>query len=157
MSRYDWCIAYELAPMITSLFFMAPFVYYKIKNGKWPVSIVIVGILTATEISSLLFWSNPKLYRNTLIHHLDACLTRITISIIILHNILYQSYNIGFFVSTFVMFVFFYYSNVASYKKWCSNRHLVYHLIAHLMVILSSFFTVFPFEYDAIQRQTAII
>jgi|TARA_B110000114_G_C14975074_1_gene350129 hypothetical protein len=136
---------------------MAPFIYYKIKIGKWPVSTVIVGILTATEISSLLFWSNPKLYRNTVIHHLDSCLTRITISIIVLHNMLYQPYNIGFFASTFAMFVFFYYSNAASSKKWCSNRHLGYHLIAHIMVILSSFFTVFPFEYDAIQRQTDII
>ena len=127
-------------PLLTSLLFVYPVMILCV--NKKNVNIYLSFILLFMSFFSFLFWLNPIKNRYTIKHFIDKCFARFAIITFILYNLFINKKNINLFlISVSIMFLFFYLSNCYSKKKWCSNIHIFFHLLAHIFAIVCSYLT----------------
>lgn len=134
-------------PILTSFVFLMPFVYYMGKHGFLSTPYLLFIQCIIMSLISSCFWIDPVENYNTHIHKIDAFCARITIAMFILYNIFFQITNVFFFISTFIMGIFFYLSHYFSTKDWCGTLHIVNHTSAHIFACISIYFTLFPYKH----------
>jgi hypothetical protein len=113
----------------TSSLFIVPIYAHHLHNI--PIPWVLKNLIILQGCVSIVFWWNPIVNRNTVIHKIDKVLARISISSVVGYKIIHDPTPL-FTFSTIIMFYFFYLSNVYSRRSWCSNPHIVCHCIAHI-------------------------
>lgn len=118
-------------PFFTSIGFVVPLYYYPQYN-------YLGFIVFFTYLNSVTFWSNPVLYRNTLVHKLDSFTARLCILSFVFYKFVINKKNVVLFsANTLYMLYFFYLSNRVSSRYWCCDLHICLHLFAHILGINS--------------------
>jgi hypothetical protein len=133
--------------VVTSIGFVLPFAM----DGVHVPPVFQIMLVSQTAVS-ILFWWDPAVSRNTIVHRVDAALARATVVSVIGYKLFLGSPLCGqllrcapenlpeFFVTMLFMFVCFYISHrVSSHRSsmgeahaWGSPQHVAAHALAHL-------------------------
>lgn len=127
---------------ITSLFLLIPIIIFSFKDIKIIPEIILAFILTNNIVISFLFWKNPT--KNSRLHFYDGIFAKISyilfpIYILFIKNIDYLL-KILFIIIFLLSTILFYYSNSHSRKCWCSNKHILYHSLFHILISIGTSF-----------------
>lgn len=128
-------------PFLSTCLFMVPIIWVAIFYNYVPLPPLLIIVAVLTTVVSWMFWFQPKHFRNGCIHTMDAFMARITIAVFVLYNLITGG-NLGFWISSSTMLVFFYLSNYFSSVEWCSDLHILTHVCAHTYAALGIFFTI---------------
>jgi hypothetical protein len=117
--------------------------FFYCKPDKNIHEILLSGCLIIQIIFAQWFWCNP--IQHSIIHRIDACLAKITIS----YSIIYTAYikSLSYFSLTSyiavlgIMSFHFYNSHIYSSKSWCCENHIYYHGLAHIFAFVASIYT----------------
>jgi len=139
-------VNYENIPMFTSSVFPL-YIFTNINIFKQNNIFLYFAVITFNgSIVSIMFWSNPVLYRNTIIHRIDAVSARFILVNYALYKITVNHNNLlWFLIYYFIMLVFFYLSNKISSNNWCCKKHINFHLLAHFFSIICFLLTINDF------------
>jgi hypothetical protein len=106
---------------------------------------ILSFLLLSTYYFSQLFWSNPIQY--SLIHKIDSVIAKTSISYFIIYTLTYKELTYLLYYSyLFIIlniFIMSYLSNIESTKKWCSDKHILYHGLLHIFCFIGSFYAFF--------------
>ena len=136
-----------LLPMICYIFTYLLFQYQARKQARKPGDMIYImfSMIYVNFIISAAFWSNP--IKHSMIHYIDAIAAKTTIIILsftIFIRLLFSlrsSRLIWWFIGCLsIMGIFFYLSNLYSHIKWCCKEHIITHMMAHIVGIISVFF-----------------
>ena len=119
---------------ISTLFLFVPIIIYLCNKNK-PISETILALLLLINIIlSFSFWINP--IEKSSIHIYDGFFAKISYILFIIYILFIKKIDYKIKIVSLIILlltlIMFYYSNINS-KKWCSNPHLVYHFIFHLL------------------------
>ena len=123
--------------VVTSIGFVLPFAM----DGVHVPPILQIMLVSQTAVA-ILFWWDPAVSRNTVVHRVDAALARATVVSVIGYKLfLGGPENLPeFFVTMLFMFVCFYishrisshHSSMGEAAAWGSSQHVAAHALAHL-------------------------
>jgi len=115
------------------------FIFNTIYSNKiLKIEFFLACLLILTIICSQLFWNNP--IKNSIIHKIDAFISKIVICLFILYTIIYK-FTIGFLIILVAIIISFYFSNYYSNKEWCSNNHIICHGLLHIFCFIGTIYT----------------
>ena len=106
---------------------------------------ILSFLLFATYIFSQLFWFNP--IQHSLVHKIDSIVAKTSISCFIIYTLIFKEltfllyYSYIFIVLNILLMS--YLSNIESTKKWCSDKHILYHGLLHIFCFIGSFYAFF--------------
>jgi hypothetical protein len=102
-------------------------------------------LLVCNFIFSNLFWHNP--INKSIIHRIDAIFVRISLSSVFFYVSFIKEIEFINKLRFYALFILFLslakMSNKLSRKKWCSNEHIFYHFLMHLVGIFGSYVAFF--------------
>ena len=119
---------------LSTLFLFFPIIIFLYNEKKTNWETILALLLLINIILSFSFWINP--IEKSTIHIYDGFFAKIsyilfTIYILFIKEIDYKIRIVSLIILLLTL-IMFYYSNIKS-KKWCSNQHIVYHFIFHLV------------------------
>ena len=125
MDIYKLFLKYIL--VITSVGFITPL--FLTTNPFFIFLFIIISFVSSV------FWIEKK--QHSINHKIDAIMSRVGIISVIYYKLFVNTSHLFLFsVSAIIMFFFRYLSDVASRKKWLSEKHILYHMICHIFLIL---------------------
>ena len=135
----------KLQPQIlcfTSILFLSGLYFLIIKNQnqtKIPhIEYFLATLLVICSIVSMVFWSNP--IKNSQMHKTDKIVAKITITCFILYILFLKNNsltNLYFYLFLIIATaITFYTSHYYSSKNWTSNKHILTHVLAHILGII---------------------
>ena len=106
---------------------------------------ILSFLLLSTYFFSQLFWFNPIQY--SLVHKIDSIIAKTTISYFIIYTLTYKELKFLLYYSYILIvlniIIMSYLSNIESTKKWCSDKHILYHGLLHIFCFIGSFYAFF--------------
>jgi len=128
--------------IFSSTFFILPFLYltYFVETPN-ETELYLSKLLLGNAIISLLFWHNP--IKHCTIHKLDSFLVRVSVITIFIYIACIKQIEYTYKSLFFTLYAFFLglakLSNVFSRKEWCSDQHIFYHFLMHIVGISGSY------------------
>jgi hypothetical protein len=124
--------------LLTGSSFSFLFIFY-----SYMMPIYLATILFFQSILTLLFWYDPIKNKNTYIHLVDGINAKIVILSFIFYKFFIYTNNLTIFsITTSIGLYFFYLSHISSKEKWCCNKHLICHSIAHILSVISIYLAI---------------
>lgn len=127
---------------LTGHLFALSFVFYLINSNKTFHENVLGGFLVATYISSQLFWYDA--IRNSLLHKIDSIIAKTSMMYFMVYTYLQKQMTMLTIVHyTLVVFAVCYTAHLSdkeSSKKWCSDKHILYHSFMHFSCFIGSLY-----------------
>jgi Ca2+/Na+ antiporter len=120
----------------SSLFLLIPIYFFTIKQNKNIGEIIAALLIFINIVFSFMFWLNP--IEHSLIHFYDGIFGKISfvfisIYILFVKNIDHELKIIFLLILLFSLYMF-YYSNENSQKQWCCKKHVICHIIFHILI-----------------------
>ena len=141
MEYTDTCIKpYYL--QFTSGFLLIPYFFYSLKQNKNTFENILSLLLLSVVFFSQLFWNYPV--KNSSIHMIDMSIAKTTILCFFIYTLFLKKNNKNLILSYIFLILLasftFYKSHYHSSRTWCSQEHLCYHGISHLLCVFTSFY-----------------
>jgi hypothetical protein len=128
--------------VFSSVFLILPLLYltYFVEEPNEP-ELYLSKLLLGNAILSLLFWHDP--IKNSIIHKLDSFLVRVSVVAVFIYIACIKQIEYTYKSLFFTLYAFFLglakISNVFSREEWCSNQHIFYHFLMHIVGISGSY------------------
>jgi len=132
----------------TSYSFLFSFIFFLIHSNKNYHECILSICLIMTYIFSQLFWYNAIRY--SLMHKIDAIIAKTSILYFILYTLLCKNMTkyilYSYYIIILGIFIIAYLSNYYSSKEWCSNKHIFYHMLLHILCFIGTFYTFLEYK-----------
>jgi hypothetical protein len=130
---------------VTSLLMLLPVLFFANKSKKPIEEIILAGCLLTCACLSSAFWINPV--ENSMIHYYDGIIAKISvvlfsIYVLFVKEIAVQWKALYLLILSIVIFMF-YESTKHSSQQWCSQKHILCHVIFHIFIIYGAMIAFF--------------
>jgi len=129
----------------TNLLLILSLLYFanSISHGTHVIEYILAFFLVVTIVLSQLFWSQP--IRGSTIHRIDALNSKLVAGCFILYVLSYK-FRWSFVLLIGLVFFSFFMSDYYSTLEWCSNKHLLWQGILHVLCFIASFYAFFQIQ-----------
>lgn len=131
----------------SSLLLLFPIILFIRNPNKNAYETGLAILLSCNIILSFLFWMQP--IRHNQIHFYDGIFAKISVVLFTIYILFVKKmeniYTLLFFFFLFIALYMFYCSSIHSCQEWCSDTHIIYHLIFHIFISLGCMVVFIPF------------
>jgi len=132
----------------TSYSFLFSFIFFLIHSNKNYHECTLSICLIMTYIFSQLFWYNAIRY--SLMHKIDAIIAKTSILYFIIYTLICKNMTkyilYSYYIIILSIFIIAYLSNYYSSKEWCSNKHIFYHMLLHILCFIGTLYTFLEYK-----------
>ena len=136
---------YHICCLTMSLYMIPIVYYYKIERHKCPYYNMVLFLSICCITCSNLFWINP--IQHNFYHKIDSIFAKMSYFYIVPYTFLIhlptkkKSLFYEYCIINLFILLFFSLSSYFSSRKWCSNKHIISHILFHLFGLYSYFYT----------------
>jgi hypothetical protein len=127
---------------LTNILLMFSVIYFCVFSQKTSRDYIFAFLLALTITMSQIFWQNPGC--GSIIHKIDAFIAKVVIITFIIYTLTYKLHTKVLLVSYFFILIgiciSFYYSTYYSKHKWCSENHVRFHALLHILCFIATLY-----------------
>ena len=130
-------------PRYSGLLFLVTLVYF-FSNGQKQKPVIeyfLAFLLVVSVVFTQIFWRKPV--KNSEIHKADALIAKCSAVVFIFYTLAYK-FRYSYLLVILASAISWYYSNVYSKLRWCSDQHLFWHSMFHFWCFVGSIYAFIP-------------